>query len=105
MAGPESGVLKHPSLAKEGWLRPSKKCREASLAGASGLVCLGHRLSVVEQPPRPRLKRKGTILSMARPPLLGQGGVFLCLRLVMVDDKPIRKSKPRRLSSPLHLHV
>src|SRR5207237_5782394 len=28
-----------PSLVKEGWLRPSTKCREASIAGAAGVVC------------------------------------------------------------------
>src|SRR5262249_5676589 len=41
--------LKLPSLAKEGWLRPSRKCREASLVGADGVVGSSHRLSVVEQ--------------------------------------------------------
>jgi thiol-disulfide isomerase/thioredoxin len=40
---------KLPSLAKEGWLRPSPKYREASLAGADGVVGSGHRLSGVER--------------------------------------------------------
>ena len=28
-----------PSLVKEGWRRPSTKCREATIAGAAGVVC------------------------------------------------------------------
>src|SRR6266849_5961640 len=40
---------KLPSLAKEEWLRPSRKSREASLAGADGVVGSRHRLSVVER--------------------------------------------------------
>src|SRR5437667_6620519 len=53
-----------PSLDKEGWLRPLRKCREASLAGADGhersecepdrakqekVVGSSHRLSDVER--------------------------------------------------------
>src|SRR5947209_20600338 len=53
-----------PSLDKEGWLRPLRKCREASLAGADGhersecepdrakqgrVVRSSHRLSEVER--------------------------------------------------------
>src|SRR6266566_4561554 len=38
-----------PSLAKEGWLRPLRKSREASLAGADGVVRSSHRLSEVER--------------------------------------------------------
>src|SRR5436189_6190838 len=53
-----------PSLDKEGWLRPLRKCREASLAGADGhersecepdrakqgrVVGSSHRLSEVER--------------------------------------------------------
>src|SRR3989442_15593625 len=36
-----------PSLDKEGWLRPLRKCREASLAGADGVVGSSHRLNVM----------------------------------------------------------
>src|SRR5207244_11889563 len=43
------GRAKFPSLAKEGWLRPLRKCCAASLAGADGVVGSSHRLSVVEQ--------------------------------------------------------
>src|SRR6266567_1433991 len=43
-----TGESKLPSLAKEGWLRPLRKRREASLAGADGVVCSSHRLSEVE---------------------------------------------------------
>ncbi len=38
-----------PSLDKEGWPRPLRKCREASLAGADGVVGSSHRLSEVER--------------------------------------------------------
>src|SRR5438552_4124261 len=38
-----------PSLDKEGWLRPLRKCRAASLEGADGVVGSSHQLSVVEQ--------------------------------------------------------
>src|SRR6266567_2576185 len=69
------GKAEVPSLDKEGWLRPLRKCREASLPGADGVVGSSHRLSEVE-PPRPRLQRNGTIYLMARRPLLCQGGDF-----------------------------
>src|SRR5437867_13287556 len=50
------GKAEVPSLDKEGWLRPLRKCREASLAGADGVVGSSHL--------------------MARRPLLCQGGDF-----------------------------
>src|SRR2546427_2084323 len=77
-----------PSLDKEGWLRPLRKCREASLAGTDGVVGSSRRLSEVERTTpflmfrptgltlAPHLQRNGTIYLMARPPLLGQGGDF-----------------------------
>jgi hypothetical protein len=34
-----AGAGELPSLVKEGWLRPSTKCREATIAGAAGVVC------------------------------------------------------------------
>src|SRR5438094_8565820 len=43
------GKAEVPSLDKEGWLRPLRKCREASLAGAHGVVGSSHRLSEVER--------------------------------------------------------
>src|SRR5881296_1489616 len=43
------GKAEVPSLDKEGWLRPLRKCREASLAGADGVVGSSHRLSEVER--------------------------------------------------------
>ena len=70
------GKAEVPSLDKEGWLRPLRKCREACLAGADGVVGSSHRLSEVDEPPRPRLQRNGTIYLMARRPLLCQGGDF-----------------------------
>jgi hypothetical protein len=65
-----------PSLDKEGWLRPLIKCREASLAGADGVVGSSHRLSEVERttPSAPFKERE--YLLMVRPPLLIQGGEF-----------------------------
>src|SRR5206468_11794588 len=38
-----------PLLGKEGWLRPLRKCCEASLAGADGVVGSAHQLSEVER--------------------------------------------------------
>src|SRR5438128_6581850 len=43
------GKAEAPSLDKEGWLRPLRKCREASVAGANGVVGSSHRLSEVER--------------------------------------------------------
>src|SRR5216110_3439600 len=43
------GKAEVPSLHKEGWLRPLRKCRGASLAGADGVVGSSHRLSEVER--------------------------------------------------------
>src|SRR6266446_5255472 len=43
------GKAEVPSLDKEGWLRPLRKCREASVAGADRVVGSSHRLSEVER--------------------------------------------------------
>src|SRR6266702_2920021 len=43
------GKAEVPSLDKEGWLHPLRKCREASFAGADGVVGSSHRLSEVER--------------------------------------------------------
>src|SRR2546427_7701270 len=43
------GKAEVPSLDKEGWPRPLRKCREASSAGADGVVGSSHRLSEVER--------------------------------------------------------
>src|SRR5205809_7998172 len=67
------GKAEVPSLHKEGWLRPLRKCRGASLAGADGVVGSSHDYRKLNEPPRPRLQRNGTIYLMARPPLLCQG--------------------------------
>src|SRR6266536_1544277 len=48
-SGTTGGKAEVPSLDKEGWLRPLRKCREASLAGADGVVGSSHRLSEVER--------------------------------------------------------
>src|SRR5947207_9551652 len=69
-----------PSLAKERWLRASRKCGEATLPRADGVVRSSHRLSFrkLNEPPRPRLSKEGAIYLVARPPLLCQGGELAC---------------------------
>src|SRR5438445_6591603 len=72
-----------PSLDKEGWLRPLRKCREASLAGADGhersecepdrakqgrVVGSSHRLSEVERTTRFLMFRPTGLTLRAAPP-------------------------------------
>src|SRR6266487_1078441 len=59
------GKAEVPSLDKEGWLRPSRECGEAS-----------YRAHIRSAHARPRLQRNGSIYLMARPPLLCRGGDF-----------------------------
>src|SRR2546427_12509671 len=54
------GKAEVPSLDKEGWLRPLRKCREASLAGADGVVGSSHRLSEVERTTLPCFALSGS---------------------------------------------
>src|SRR3989442_15062417 len=65
------GKAEVPSLDKEGWLRPLRKCREASLAGADGVVGSSHRLSEVERttPAAPPKERDRLLDGAATPPL------------------------------------
>ena len=65
-----------PSLAKEGWLRPLRKSREASLAGADGVVRSNHRLSEVERttPAAPPKERDHLLDGAATPPVPGVPG-------------------------------
>src|SRR2546425_13207527 len=72
------GKAEVPSLDKEGWLRPLRKCREASLAGADGVVGSSHRLTEVERttPATPPKERDHLLDVAASPPLLCQGGDF-----------------------------
>src|SRR6266581_3444904 len=67
-----------PSLDKEGWLRRLRKCREASLAGADGVVGSGHRLSEVERttPAAPPKERDHLLDGAATPPLPRRGVRF-----------------------------
>src|SRR5437879_11423079 len=84
------GKAEVPSLDKEGWLRPFRKCREASLAGADGhersecepdrakqgrVVGSSHRLSEVEPttPAAPPKKRDHLLDGAATPPLPRRG--------------------------------
>src|SRR5213594_2494067 len=64
-----------PLLGKEGWLRPLRKCREASLAGADGVVGSSHRLSEVERttPAAPPKERDHLLGGAASPPLPRRG--------------------------------
>src|SRR5437870_5192664 len=65
-----------PSLAKEGWLLPVRKSREASLAGADGVVRSSHRLSEVERTtPTAPFKGRGQLLDGAATPPLPRRGV------------------------------
>ena len=73
---------KLPSLDKEGWLRPLKKCREASLAGADGVVGSSHRLSEVERTtPAAPSKEWDHLLDGAASPPLPRRGLRLSRRL------------------------
>src|SRR6058998_4384750 len=67
-----------PSLDKEGWLRPLKKCREASIAGADGVVGSSHRLSEVEPttPAAPPKERDRLFDGAATPPFQGGEWAF-----------------------------
>src|SRR5438876_5919924 len=69
------GKAEVPSLDKEGWLRPLRKCREASLAGAGGVVGSSHRLSEVERttPATPPKERDHLLDGAATPPLPRRG--------------------------------
>ncbi len=84
------GKAEVPSLDKEGWLRPLRKCREASLAGADGhersecepdrakqgrMVGSSHRLSELERttPAAPPKERDHLLDGAATPPLPRRG--------------------------------
>src|SRR5437016_14389348 len=61
----------------------------------------------LNEPPRPRLQRNGTIYLMARPPLLCQGGDFAfpagCPRRPCpADDLWVTLSPPPRSAIPAH---
>src|SRR6058998_4096628 len=78
------GKAEVPSLDKEGWLRPLRKCREASLAGADGVVGSSHRLSEVERttPAAPAKERDHLLDGTATPPL-PRRGVFVSYRFIL----------------------
>src|SRR5436853_6572035 len=73
------------------------KSGESTPAATKGRRRLGHRLTLwlvqatdyrlLNEPPRPRLQRKGTIFLMARPPLLGQGGKFRAPKNLVIKTK------------------
>ena len=72
------GKAEVPSLDKEGWLPPLRKCREASLAGADGVVGSSHRLSEVERttPAAPPKEQDHLLDGAATPPLPRRGVRF-----------------------------
>src|SRR6266516_847404 len=77
-----------PSLAKEGWLRPSMKCREATLAGRRRGGSLNLRIDSsgsLDEPPRPRQTRclRAIFLDGAATPPLPRRGVFASYRFVL----------------------
>src|SRR3989449_6802511 len=81
-SGTTGGKAEVPSLDKEGWLRPLRKCREASLAGADGVVGSSHRLSEVERTtPAAPPKERDHLLDAAATPPLPRRGLRLSLRL------------------------
>src|SRR2546428_2792388 len=84
------GKAEVPSLDKEGWLRPLRKCREASLAGADGVVGSSHRLSEVERttPAAPPKERDHLLDGAATPPLPRRG-----LRLPLVSHTPVSSGR------------
>src|SRR5205809_6079140 len=74
-SGTTCGKGEVPSLAKEGWPRPLRKCRGASLAGADGVVGSSHRLSEVERttPAAPSKEWDHLLDGAATPPLPREG--------------------------------
>src|SRR5437016_14540382 len=81
------GKAEVPSLDKEGWLRPLRKCREASLPGADGVVGSSHRLSEVERTtPAPPPKERDHLLDGAASPPLPRRGLRLSRRLSQTPD-------------------
>src|SRR5439155_23832721 len=110
-----------PLLGKGGWLRPLKKCGEASLAGADGVVGSNHRLSEVERtilpcfalsgshslrscPAAPRKERNHLLDGAATPPLPRRGVRLTagCSRLpspagdLWVMISPVREGAAKR---------
>src|SRR5438093_13625165 len=78
------GKAEVPSLDKEGWLRPLKKCREASIASADGVVGSSHRLSEVERTtPAAPPKERDHLLDGAATPPLPRRGVFGSCRFIL----------------------
>src|SRR5438876_7037813 len=74
--------LKGADGEEEGWLRPLRKCRGASLAGADGVVGSSHRLSEVERTtPAAPSKEWDHLLDGAATPPLPRRGLRLSRRL------------------------
>ena len=95
------GQQELPALVKAGWLRPSSKRREATLAGRRRGGWFELRIDSsgsLNEPPRPRLSADafGDILLTARPPRLNQGGVFAHSPNVLKLQVDKLKSKPER---------
>src|SRR6266567_2425849 len=87
------GKAEVPSLDKEGWLRPLRKCREAPLEAQTGWLVQATDYRKLNEPPRPRLQRNGTIYLMARRPLLCQG---VSRAVLLASSITERKSAARK---------
>src|SRR5438552_9012028 len=93
------GKAEVPALDKEGWLRPLRKCREASLAGADGVVGSSHRLSVVERTtPAPPPKERDHLLDGAATPPLPRS-IQSCPAGQLHNRKEVGGTKTKNLSA------
>src|SRR5438876_7037812 len=72
----EQSNTQHHYPGAEGVAAPSRKCCEATFEAQTGWLVQATDYRKLNEPPRPRLQRNGTIYLMARPPLLCQGGDF-----------------------------
>ena len=85
-------------MGKEGWLRPLRKYREATIAGADGVVVQKKLFWSLNEPPRPLSTERGYFL-MARPPLLCQGVSRAVLLASSITERKSAASKTKDLSA------
>jgi len=91
---------KLPSLAKEGWLRPSRKCCEASLAGADGVVgsTTDNRWREPTTPAAPSKERDNFFSGAATPPWLRRGVLCCVLWTLFAGLTLLAQQKPLHLN-------